>query len=226
MVKMMHRLRLITVLLSPSIVSGSLTLLLALVAIGRETWAYIYHEQLFYDFLFGAYGLRTGMLQTDNTTIFHDLLFGDMVMYQLLLVLCAIVVGCLVYALMRVLSGIISGWSTLLAEIRSHDKVSRAMLASNLARLGMRTSSIIAWAVYTFVFIGIPLPFCTLLTQNGIDLITTNTLVGGLYIVGAVVFLALCLHLHVTFMRLTFLRLRLFGGLEAELYVSQNNPNV
>jgi hypothetical protein len=211
-------------MLSPSLLSAVSVIVLAAGFIGQKGWAHIHHKQLFYDILFGNYGVQTRLLaHQDNSSRLRDLFLNDNTMYLLLLVLCAIAVGCLVYLLIRGLTGVASGSREVLTELRSQDRTAKAMLVAFVARLGVRTAGLIGWVVYTVLFIGVLSPLCISLLQVGIDqLSASGGTAGWIRIAGSGILFAVFLHIHVTFMRICFLRLRLFGGDDSDLYVSEH----
>ncbi|MET0779545.1 MAG: hypothetical protein ABWY71_01790, partial [Candidatus Saccharimonadales bacterium] len=101
------------------------------------------------------------------------------------------------------------------------DKDVRSMFIATSRSLAARAIVLIGWGLYVAIFLNILLPLCVVLAQRGIDHTSAAAaVVGWAYIVGSTGLLAVCLHLHTVFMRLFFLRLRIFGGLDADIYLS------
>ena len=218
----MSKIRTFIAVVSPSILSGTVTLLLAGAFVAQKSWAYIHHKQLFYDFLFGNYGVNTRLLaRSGSSSSFSQRVFNDSSLYLTLLVICALGVGCLVYLLIRSLSGLAQESRVVLYEIRSTNKAVKAMLAASTARFLLRLFGLVGWVVYAVLFMAVLVPASISLAEHGISgLSMTVSGSGWFYLAGATMLLAASLQVHVIFMRLCFLRLRLFGGLDSDLYLS------
>jgi hypothetical protein len=175
------------------------------------------NHSLFYDFLFGPYGLKTYVWQ--NTLAFsswQQIFFASPIVYYIVLVGVAITIGMTVFTILQAIGSVVRGSSELLHEA-SH--ISRT--GPNLFyRLGLRVISLMCWVVYVSVFISTLLPLSLSLTNHGIGFIEHADYFGAVLMGGAVALLAVALHLHVIFARLFALRPRVFGGdseiLEAE----------
>src|SRR5437868_15495199 len=130
----MSKIRTFIAVISPSILSGTLTLLLAAAFVGQKSWAYIHHKQLFYDFLFGDQGVNTRLLaRSGSSSTLTQRIFNDNSLYVVLLVACALAVGCLVYLLIRSVAGLAQGSRIVLYEIRSTNQARKAMFAASAA---------------------------------------------------------------------------------------------
>ena len=209
----MYDLRLIRLLLLPSLFSGMLTVFLAALFVGYHTWLYVDEQKLFYNFLFGLYGLKTYIWQySQSVTVWQGAFLGSPAAYYALVGAAATVVGLVVYFLLQLLSlalhGIGAGWTLLHVP----GTASKAAVAELLARLGLRAVTLICWGLYAAFFFSTTLPFVVVLNRVGVDLIDTSKPIGLLYGFGAFIVLAILLHLHIVFMRLAFLRPRLIGG--------------
>jgi hypothetical protein len=176
------------------------------------------HQQLFYNFLFGSFGLKTELLTT--TDIFANLrnaIFSSALMYQLLLVGCAIVVGLLIYVLVGSASKLAHDSTLLVSEMHSQDARDKADLHETLMRLAVRTAAIIGWVIYLALFLNAFYPLCLVLLHTSLDrlALSVSSPLGWIYLILAGVLLAVAMHLHITFLRLALLRYRVFGTYES-----------
>lgn len=189
----------------------------ALTLLAAQAWAYITHKQLFYNFLFGSFGLKTELLTTtDIFTNLRNTLFSSTLMYQLLLVGCAIVVGLLIYALISSVSKLAHDSSLLMSEMHSQDARDKAELHETVVRLAVRTVAIVGWVIYLALFLNALYPLCLVLMQSGLDKLATSVSnpLGWIYLALTSTLLAVAMHLHITFLRLALLRYRVFGTYE------------
>jgi hypothetical protein len=218
----MNKLRTSLALITPSVLSIATVLLLSVSFIAWQSWAYINHKQLFYETLFGSHGVQTQLIsRADTTSIIHDVLFNDMLTYQTLLVACAIGVGCLTYMLIRGLTGLAEGSATWWGELRSRDARIHATFIAGTKRIGLRFISLLGWIVYTVFFVRLLLPLCTVLVHTSLEHASADGSIGWALLVISTAVFAACLYMHVIFMRTTFLRVRLFGGMDSDLYLSK-----
>jgi hypothetical protein len=219
---MSSRFKLVTVLLKPSILSGFFSIVFAVFVIGHEGWAYANHQTELYNYLTRNFGLSTLPSTANGGPSVISTLLSNGAAYQVLLLVCAIGVGLLVYALMRGLNGIAEESQQAIAELRQHGLPHHIVASSPLLRIALRLASFAAWAVYAVLFVNLLVPFAVLLTQYGCDRFVSSWFVGSLYLFSAVALLSVAGQLHAVFMRISFLRLRIFGGIDTDLYVSSN----
>lgn len=209
----MYDLRLIRLLLLPSLFSGSLTVLLCALALGHNAWLYVSEQKLFYDYLFGYYGLKTYVWQhSQSITTWQDAFFNSPAVYYVLVFIAAAIAGLVTYVSLQ-LAGLLShslkeGWHSL----HSEGKTARAVAIELLTRLGLRVLSLACWGFYTGFFISIIIPFVLVLNRLGIDYIHNSRSVGWTACLGAFLIFIVSVHLHSIFLRLVFLRPRVFGG--------------
>jgi hypothetical protein len=219
---MTGRFKLAALLIRPSLLSASLSLLFAALVLGREGWAHANHRPELYDMLARNFGLSTlPSTEASGPSVLSNLLSNG-VAYQVLLILCAIGVGLLVYALLRGIGGFAKESSEVIAELRSHGVPHHLTASAPVTRFILRLTSFVAWAIYAAVFINVLVPFSVMLVQDGLDRFVNSPVTGVMYAVSSVLLLALCTHLHAVFARICFLRLRIFGGIDTTLYVSSN----
>lgn len=209
----MYDLRLIRLLLTPSLLSGTLTLGLGALLIGYNAWLYVSEQQLFYDYLFGSHGLKTYIWQhSDKVSSWQGAFLGNPVVYYVLVGATAIAAGLIVYFLLQLISLTFKNFRLSLGILHAQNKTDKAIALELFSRLVTRVISLVCWGLYGAFFISIISPFVFVLNQVGIEYIHDSRFVGWLACLGALLILMLTIHLHVIFLRLVFLRPRLFGG--------------
>lgn len=219
----MHRYFLIKLLLTPSILSGAFVAGTAVLVLGITAWSFISERQLFYEYLFGVYGFNTLLVQQDTGSwqMIRQAIFGGNVTYYVLIVLCSLLVGLLVYTL---LEGVrfaaretAAGWRQLHAPGSAYAQAAHRNLVRQLARI----TGLVGWALYIIMFIGVLLPASMILTRAGVDDIEMAVAWGWVRVFEGFVLLALSLHVHVIFIRLVALRPRVFGDRDIEIAESK-----
>ncbi len=200
-------------LLKPSLLSGTITGLLTVTVISIVAWSYISSQGLFYELLFGRLGVATILLSVPNNVfVLKHTILDSSATYYFIVVVAATMVGVLVYALLQGVGRVNQEAKIVASELRTHDRRLKATVYYDLTRLGVRLAGLAGWLIYTLIFANILWPFVVSLMQVGLININGKTAGGWLNIAAAIVLLGVSLHLHVTFVRLISLRIRLFGG--------------
>jgi hypothetical protein len=212
----MYDLRLTRLLLQPSFVSGAFLFCWALFLIAYNGWLYIDEQQLFYNYLFGAHGLKTYVWQySQHVTAWQSAFLGSPAAYYALVGAVATAAGLIVYCLLQLLGlvshGIGEGWERLQDKERK-PSASKSVANELLTRLALRVISLICWGIYAAFFFSTMVPFISVLNRVGIDLINSGHSYGLAVCFGTLLLLFFSLHLHVIFLRLILLRPRVFGG--------------
>jgi hypothetical protein len=206
--------QLLRLLLSPSLFSGTGVCLFCAAVMATSTWQYISTQQLFYDYLFSAYGFETYLWQQSaGATAVRDTFLASPIAYYILVSLTAAAAGLAVYTLLQGLSVLFSWrtWSNL-AHLGSSR---RAIMRALLSRTTVRILALLGWAAYGAFFFSTVIPFMVMLSRIGIDTMPRSGFVGWLIYISALVMLVAATHLNVIFARLVFLRPRLFYGAQA-----------
>jgi len=214
-------------LLQPSLMSGTLVTAATLGAIASTAWAYVSAQQLFYEYVFGAYGFKTYIWQQSaGLTALRNTILASPAAYYVLVGLAATAVGLMVYAFLQFLGVLFSwrSWSGLGALGPNRKEI----LHELLRRLALRVITLLGWAIFGACFSAMLLPFVALLTQNGVEHFQSGmALVGVLSVFGAGIILALSLHIQVIFLRLVLLRVRVFWGADlAEEAEASGRPRI
>lgn len=203
----MHRLRTLFTLLTPSLLSGIVTLCAVFGVVVVSGWSYIAHNNLFYDYLFGPYGIQNILLQApDPFALFKNTVATNPATYYVILFFTALMIGLFVYALLQSLSRVSRAARTIVQELKLPDE-RRDMLQ----RTAVRTAALAGWAAYTALFLNVLLTTSILLLELGVSNFAGSQLAGVVYFTGACVLLGVGLHVHIVFARLTTLKSRIFG---------------
>ncbi|HSW66226.1 MAG TPA: hypothetical protein VLI54_03755 [Bacillota bacterium] len=211
----MHDRRFTKLLLLPSLSSGTIVCLLGLIILGYSGWLFIRENQLFYNYLFGAYGLETFAWQTNVAgSIWNQRFLSSPLAYYALVGAAATAVGITIYALLQGIPLLFGRTRWLVGSVRATGSRHNEAL-EQLARLVLRIISLGGWGLFTAFFVSTVVPFCVVLTQFGIGNLQGDRPFGWVQLVTALVLFIASLHLHVVFMRLCLLRPRVFGGASA-----------
>lgn len=214
----MKRSYLIKLLLVPSLTGGILVAIIVSSVLMMAGWTYISHQQLFYEYLFGHYGLTTVLLiAPDSFSAFRTAIINGSLTYYSIVVVAAICATLITYTILETIHHMTQGTWAIWQELKSDSKLSHEILRQTIWRQVIRIIGLIGWMAYFLAFINLLFPASIVVLQIGINMIALSQSVGWLYVLAAWLLLALSLHMHVTFMRLTFLRPRLFGDTEIEV---------
>jgi hypothetical protein len=210
----MGRIRTFALLVRPSLTSGIFCLAITTGIIVTTAWSYISANALFYDFLFGRFGVTAALLATqgDVRLTLPQNILSSSTTYYLITLICAILAGFLVYELLQGVGKASRATQLLINEATGQNQRAKTALRQSLARLAVRLASLICWFVYSALFITLAIPFVVALVQVGISAIDRSMFDGWLYIGAATLLLFISLHLHVIFARLSTLRLRIYGA--------------
>jgi len=203
------KLKQLAVLLSPSFLSGSLCVSSSIIVLLGATWSYSVGTGAVYNFLFGP-GSSAELISSSRTSIsvFFNTVFGNSILNKTLYFGFWMMVGLIVYV---IIMGLIHGTSTAVRDVeevtytnvKKHDKYKTFGL-----RIGIHLLVAVAWALYCVFFVKIFFPFSILAARVGF--VQLPHITGWLYSPLSFVILTLSLHIHVIFIRLVVLRLRLY----------------
>jgi len=211
----MNQSRLLRLLFQPSLSSGTLVLTLSLAVVGSSAWAYMSSKELFYEYVFGAYGFKTYIWQQSaGLSAFRNTLLNSPAAYYVFVFLAATAVGLMVYAILQFLGLVFSWrhWSGLDALGPNRKVIARELTR----RLCLRIVVLLSWSVFGACFFALLLPTVALMAETAVEHIQQGSVaLGALTLSAAVLVLALSLHLQVIFLRLVLLRPRVFWGARA-----------
>jgi len=194
----------------PSLASGLFVIGLSLLGLAIATFYYLSGNGTIYDFLFGPNSSAELIRQSKGTVeALSNTVFGNPVLNKILYFAFWMIVGLLVYFLLFV---VIKGTSTAVADIEEATYKNASFsekLQNIITKLTIRLILIIAWITYWIFFIKTLVPFSVLYTHVGIN--DFPRLNGWLYTTLGVLVIIASLHVHLIFMRLIALRVRLFG---------------
>lgn len=194
----------------PSVASGIICTLLALLTLMASNYYYSAGKGAIYNFIFGKNSSVELIGQSKSTVgTISDTIFGNHILNKVLYFAFWMMVGLLVYLLLYTL---IKGVSSAAEDIEQAAYTNSRLddLEHTVGvRLAIRTAATILWFSYSLIFVKLLVPFSIVSARSSIRLFPRpiawlDALIGWLV-------LSFCLHLHVVFLRLVTLRVRLFG---------------
>ena len=196
----------------PTVASVITSLILSIVLLGDKVLSFLPGNEEVYNYIYGEDGLLW-LLQASNNSIvdFYQQVTASSWSYVVFVMLVALVIGACVYLVTqlinRLLYNIASTWHVWSADPRLAAGGIRDIVLRTLIRLGL----LILWLGYWYVTVKVIWPFCTVAVSTGIDMLPS--LDALIYILGyGVALFVAALHLHVVFLRLIALRMRLIGA--------------
>lgn len=209
----MYQNSLLRLLLTPSILSGMGIFVIVLAVLGYSGWLYISDNQIFYDYLFGAYGLKTFVWQNSlGFSVWSQAFLSSPLAYYMLVGGVAVIVGVAVFTVLQAAGLFVRGTAELIDQAQYRGPTHKAAMRELVSRLVLRITGVFGWAVYAAFFVSSLVPFSIVLNQMGIEALRQGSAPGALACVGAFALLAFAFHLHVVFVRICVLKPRLFGG--------------
>ena len=209
----MHKSRLASILLSPSLLSATASIALSALVLGVSSWSYIKPDNGLYDYLFGPYGLTTIMQNSTNALSAVNGAFSSPTAYNVAVALFALFIGLLVYVFLEGMDHVATKTSGAFQEVELiNDRVTRKKAERQAElRLGLRVATLIIWILYLIFFARVIVPACILIGRLDTShyLLTWHNVISPL--IGLVLLFA-AMHVHVICMRLLVLRPRMFGG--------------
>lgn len=211
--RMIRQRTLFRLLLTPSFSSGFFTFFVAAIVLGYSGWLFIQGDAIFYDYLFGAYGLHTFIWQNSvGLSSWYERFLASPLAYYLLVGGVALGVGVVIFTVLQAIGVIKSGARHLFEEAGSQEPIHRRAARELLLRLGLRIVSFVSWVVFIGFFVSSIMPFTIVLNQIGIrQWAEENHPLTGLFLSFlALLLFVLSLHVQIIFARLCLLRSRLF----------------
>lgn len=212
----MHAHSLLRQLLTPSVLSAAATVCAVLATLGYTAWVYVSEQQALYEYLFGPYGLKTYLWQqTAQASSFMRAFLGSSApAYYLLVGGAAVAAGVVVYMGLQAASLLSNIGGDVWRELRAKGASRSAVIWELAARALLRAVALVGWGLFAAFFVTTLVPFAAVLNQLGVQTVLGHRPLGVFACLGAAALLLLSLHMHVVFLRLVCLRVRLFGGAE------------
>jgi hypothetical protein len=213
----MQQLRLVRILLLPSLLSGCFCVLMACGTLLYANWIYLGHHGTLYDFLFGANGLSAPVQQiSGNLLASLGKAFNSTAIYDVIVGVAAVVAGGITYIVLEGAHRAEVNTLRTVHELEATDLTHATDVRhETIAHLLVRTGVALIGGAYTVVLLKIILPSCIMWFRAGLRSPTSPH--GSLTLVGATALLFVGLHVVVVFIRLLVLRPRLFGNNDAIL---------
>jgi len=212
---MLRQQTLLRLLLIPSFMSGFLTVFVTCLVLGYSGWLFLKGDNIFYNYLFGAYGLHTFIWQqSSGLSAWSEAFLSGPLAYYMLVGGAATAVGVAIFTLLHWIGMLKSSARELIQDVASQQASRKAAASELLERMAIRAVSVIAWAIFSAFFVSSIIPFAIVLNQVGVRLWAEQGNYGlGFGVSGlALLLLALTLHMHIVFARLCFLRPRIFNA--------------
>jgi hypothetical protein len=185
------------------------------------TWLFINHNQLFYTFLFGPDGWQAYMGQhSGSMSAWQQFFVASQWGYYIMLAGLAFLVGLAVFTILQIVSTVFRESKEVIEETLPGSHRPRNIRLEIAHKFLLRAFAAGGWVVYTTFFVNSLVPFTVTLSQTGVDSLETGRHAGALVCLGAFLLLTTAVHVHVIFVRLVSLRVRLIGG-EDEIIVAQ-----
>jgi len=205
--------RLAGMLLGPSLLSSTVSLLLSSTILVVAGWSYVKPDSGLYDYLFGPYGLTTILQNSSNAlTAVNGALSGSTA-YNVAVAVVALFVGLLVYVFLGGINRIKDKTASARDEVEFISDKNLKKQAEHRAeiRFGFRLATLAVWIVYLILFARVIVPACLLVSRLDAThyILTWRNIAASLAGLGL---LLVAMHVHVILMRLLVLRPRLFGG--------------
>lgn len=197
-------------LLTPSLSSFFIAVFLVTIVIADFIIGSGQQEGIFYERFFGQ-DSTPAIIETANTTWanFSTNVFGNSALNKVLLAVFWMLVGLVVYVVIGLTRSYTSGIAQLWNEMHYvHAKSQDIELRVGL-RIFARSVAFLAWAGYSLLFFSVLFPLALFCIKNALVSLHGWQAMGFLFF--GIVELLVCLHLFVVLLRLTFLRVRLFG---------------
>ncbi len=217
--KSKQRLRYIGLLLQPSTLSLTITLIITEAFVGLTFWANGLRNGAWYNYWFGSSSALTAIQEQRNFidtlrhTVFSNPTFNKILYYSMWLIL-----GLLVYEVVMALRFMISGTINTVEEEHYIHNNPRNALRKAGSKLVIRLIVLGCWLLYTVLFFKLLLPFSLLCIKIWIGQLGMWT--AWLYALIGTLVLLLSLHLHTIFIRLFALRVRL-GNVANEVLLDE-----
>ncbi len=190
-------------LLRPSFFSATINTVITIAVIGLAGGADLLEKASFYAYLFGEEGIFKIITRTGE----DGGLLSGIFSYNVLILATAVFVGVVVYIILQLMGRIANDASATWESLHAQTESGIRAIAS---RAGIRVLVAVSWIIYLVMFAKVIMPFCVLAAQVGVRELWA---VGGFaYLAFGSLLLWLALHLHSIFLRLLFLRPRVFGG--------------
>jgi hypothetical protein len=208
----MQQKKLVTVLLEPSLSSAILGFIICLLFIILGLLPIVKSTTLYQEYMNGfnspAYIIGSSK---NGITALTSTIFANKQVNELLFVLFWAIIGLFIYLILTpILTGVKNTVDTV-DELTYVNSQKSQVINTFTYRLLLRITIFILWVVLIFVTAKFIIPFCALCIQAGgfLSQITSYS-----YLATAFIILAATWHVHVIFLRLLLLHVRIYGGEE------------
>jgi hypothetical protein len=179
--------------------------------LGGKVMAFLPGNETLYNYIYGEDGLLR-LLENSNSSIvdFYQQVTASSWSYVAFVVLIALTIGASIYLVTQLINRLIydidSTWHIWSADPHLLASGVRDIMLRTLFRIGM----VVLWLGYWYITVKVIWPFCAIAVNAGIDVFPSADAMVYVFGYGLVLFVV-ALHLHVVFLRLIALRMRLIG---------------
>jgi hypothetical protein len=207
-----HYLRVVFVLVRPSLLSGTACILAVAGFLGLTSWAFLAHNPALSTYFFGPNGIVTALQRSPFglATLRHRLFANDLhraMLTYLFILLLTVAVFTLLEGIVTTagsVSAVVGDWR--IARLRHLATLQRDIWIRMACRLGVT----MVGTVYLVVFLSVVVPYCVSAVRYGVAL-SADGLPYLRHVAVGMGILLLTLHGHIVLLRLFMLRLRIFG---------------
>ncbi len=198
-------------LLSPSLLSGLVTTFLATAVLTIAIFSYASGSGMVYDYLFGPNSSAELIRGASNSVdAFSNTVFGNPTLNKILFFCFWMIVGLVVYMILYAIFKGTSEAAEDFQETKYMNGRAQELLRTIGTRLAIRSAVLALWVIYWVFFIKILLPFSILCAHIGAGAFpdVSGWGYGGL----GLIVLTASIHLHLVFLRLFALKVRLIDN--------------
>lgn len=212
----MHRFRLAVLLCEPTLVGGTLTVILAILLLTAANFSFLVSSGLLYDGLLGE-NSSLDLIQSsrDSASAISQTIFGNPILNQVIFFAFWMMVGLFVYVSITALGQTFSEAENDLKSFRYVHARKKLIERNILVRLAIRIGGLLAGLLFGWVFLRLLFPFSVFSSRVGLDQLSKP--IGWLYIALAGIVMILSLHTLVIIARLIVVRPRVFGSWDSLL---------
>jgi hypothetical protein len=198
-------------LCEPSLLSGTVTVIGALLLLLVANFSYLLRSGLLYDAIFGK-NSSVELIQTsrDTASALNQTVFGNETLNHILFFGFWMVVGLFVYVTIMAVSQSISELGTDLKSL-SYIHARKILIEQNLlVRTAIRAAGFLSACIFGWIFVRFLVPFSVLATRVGFS--GLEEISGWFYLFLGTIVLILSIHIMVIIARVIVVRPRVFGS--------------
>ena len=201
----------------PSLSSGALSVLTAIIVPIVANWTSILKKVPFYDYFFGPNGTVTDLqvvTGVGKSMPLNVAVTNEQFIHSISIIGGAVLGVTILFIAIKLIMLLVNSASMTFKELTAAETPAKRAVERELGRrISIRAIVLAIWVLYTLLFVKAILPFAILASQIG--LVEDRPISTGIYYMmfaGLLIFFST--HVHVIMARLFLLRPRIFGGRE------------